>query len=207
VDKSKMKQWLGLGTADPTELNLRDAAALFAKEAVAEWMQDLQDLVGNASLCDYFKLPETVMAAFVKELIAAAKRLHIEERITEVVRQATGFRLRFQQSVMLPARLTANLINNYLNFLGYDTISLDERPLVEVETGLRPIFRPRVVPRHGPVLSEQQSNYDQDYYTDWIRGFLDLVERNARFQGGVEVDIEANGRLEELLEQLNATVL
>jgi hypothetical protein len=40
------------------------------------------------------------------------------------------------------------------------------------------------VPRGGPQLSEQQSTYDQDYYTDWIRAFLDLVERNARSRDG-----------------------
>ena len=37
------------------------------------------------------------------------------------------------------------------------------------------------------------------YYTDWIRGFLDLVERNARTRDGAEVDLAANRRLGELL--------
>ncbi len=205
VDKSKMKQLLGLGAtaAGPTPAaNLKDDAALFAREAVADWMQDLQDLAGNGSLCDYYRLPETLMAEFVKELMAGAKRLNIEERITAAVREATGFRMRFQQIVALPARLTANLINSYINFLGYAAISLNERPQLVLEDGPRPIFRPRAVPRNGPVLTEQQSNYDQDYYTDWIRGFLDLVERNARFQGGVDVDMEANARLGQLLKQL-----
>ena len=62
------------------------------------------------------------------------------------------------------------------------------------------------MPRGGPQLSEQPSSYDQDYYTDWIRGFLDLVERNARFHDGAEVDLAANRRLGELLAQLRPAV-
>jgi hypothetical protein len=58
------------------------------------------------------------------------------------------------------------------------------------------------VPRGGPQLSEQQSTYDQDYYTDWIRAFLDLVERNSRSRDGGEVDLAANRRLGELLARL-----
>jgi hypothetical protein len=165
-------------------------------------MQDLHDLAGNDSLCDYYKLPATLMAEFVKELIAGAQRLRLEERVTEAVREATGFRLQFQQMVALPARLTANLLNNYINRLGYDGLALDKRPLVTLENAARPIFQPRSVPPNGPVLEERQAGYDETYYTDWIRGFLDLVERNARFRGGVDVDVAVNRRLGELLASI-----
>jgi hypothetical protein len=206
VDQSKMQKLLGLAAipeeAEATATTRKDDAALFAEEAVAEWMQDLHDLAGNDSLCDYYKLPATLMAEFVKELIAGAQRLRLEERVTEAVREATGFRLQFQQMVALPARLTANLLNNYINRLGYDGLALDKRPLVTLENAARPIFQPRSVPPNGPVLEERQAGYDETYYTDWIRGFLDLVERNARFRGGVDVDVAANRRLGELLASI-----
>ncbi|MEE4378165.1 MAG: virulence factor SrfC family protein, partial [Candidatus Competibacteraceae bacterium] len=206
VDKSKMQQLLGLVDASEPEpaTALQDDAALFAKEALSEWMQDLQDLAGNSSLCDYYKFPDGIMAEFVKELIAGAQRLQLEDRITEAVREATGFRLKFQQLVTLPARLTANLINSYVNYLGYDVIAVSERPMVALAGSGRPVFQPRVAPRNGPLLEERPSSYDQTYYTDWIRGFLDLVERNARFRGGVDVDIAANQQLGELLALLEA---
>ncbi|MEZ5585327.1 MAG: virulence factor SrfC family protein [Candidatus Competibacteraceae bacterium] len=207
VDKSKMQQLLGLtdaiAEAEPAAA-LKDDAALFAKEALSEWMQDLQDLAGNGSLSDYYKFPDGMMAEFVKELIAGAQRLQLENRITEAVREATGFRLKFQQLVTLPARLTANLINSYVNFLGYDVVAVDQRPVVALAGSGRPVFQPRTAPRNGPVLEERPSSYDETYYTDWIRGFLDLVERNARFRGGVDVDIEANRQLGELLALLEA---
>lgn len=78
--------------------------------------------------------------------------------------------------------------------------------MLPLESGPQPIFPPRSVPRGGPQLSERQSTYDQDYYTDWIRAFLDLVERNARSRDGGEVDLAANRRLGELLAQLRPTV-
>ncbi len=206
VDTQKMKAVLGLGIpALGTEGTRRDDAALFAREAVAEWMRDLQDIGGNKVLCDYYRLPETAMADFVKELIAGAQRLKLEERLGTLAREATGFRMKFEQIVALPARLGANLLNGYVDFLGYDALALEQRPMLALENGPRPVFPPRSVPRGGPQLSEQPSTYDQDYYTDWIRAFLDLVERNARCHNGVDVDLAANRRVGELLARLRSS--
>jgi hypothetical protein len=206
VDTHKMKQLLGLSgpASGPGEGVRKDDVALFAREAVAEWMRDLQDLIGNKALCEYYRVPESAMGELIKEVIAGAQRLKLEERIEALVRQVTGFRMKFEQIVALPARLTANLLNSYIDYLGYDTVKLEQRPMLPLEGGPRPIFPPRAVPRGGPQLSEQQSTYDQDYYTDWIRAFLDLVERNVRHREGGEIDLAANRRLGELLTRLQA---
>ncbi len=208
VDTRKMKALLGLGTPATeatAEAPRKDDAALFAREAVAEWMRDLQDLGGNKTLCDYYRVPETTMAEFVKELINGAQRLKLEDQIEALVREAAGFHMKFEQFVALPARLTANLLNRYVDFLGYDTLPPAQRPTLALEGGPRPVFPPRTVPRGGPQLGDQPSTYDQDYYTDWIRSFLDLVERNVRTRDGAEVDLAANRRLGELLAQVRAT--
>lgn len=205
VNTGQMKALLGLSNPnDPAETLRKDDAALFAREAVAEWMRDLHDLSGNKSLCDYYRVPEPSMAEFVKELIAGAQRLKLEEQIETLVRQVTGFRMKFEQIVALPARLTANLLNGYIDYLGYDGVKPEQRPMLPLADGPRPIFPPRAVPRGGPQLSEQQSTYDQDYYTDWIRAFLDLVERNARHRDGGDVDLAANQRLGAMLARLQA---
>jgi stress response protein SCP2 len=209
VDTQKMKALLGLSAPAASadgDTRRKDDAALFAREAVAEWMRDLQDIGGNKSLCDYYRLPETAMADFVNELIAGAQRLKLEERIETLAREVTGFRMKFEQIVALPARLSANLLNGYVDFLGYDALPPEQRPMLPLEPSPRPVFPPRAVPRGGPQLSEQPSTYDQDYYTDWIRAFLDLVERNARCRDGVDVDFAANRRLGELLARLQSSV-
>ncbi|MDQ5908436.1 MAG: hypothetical protein QG599_527 [Pseudomonadota bacterium] len=205
VDTRKMKALLGLvASVGAGEEMRKDDAALFASEALTEWMRDLQDLSGDASRCDYYRVPAALMAEFVKELISGVQRLKLEERIVAQTRQAIGFRMKFEQIVALPAKLTANLLNGYVDFLGYDAQALEKRPQLALESGPRPVFPPRPTPRGGPQLSEQQSTYDQDYYTDWIRAYLDLVERNARFHDGAEVDLAANRRLGELLGRLRA---
>jgi len=205
VDTRKMKALLGLGgSTGAGEETRKDDAALFASEALTEWMRDLQDLGGDASRCDYYRVPAALMAEFVKELISGVQRLKLEQRIVAQTRQAIGFRMKFEQIVALPAKLTANLLNGYVDFLGYDAQALDKRPQLALDSGPRPVFPPRPAPRGGPQLSEQQSTYDQDYYTDWIRAYLDLVERNARFHDGAEVDLAANRRLSELLGRLRA---
>jgi len=208
VNTAQMKVLLGLGgdTATDAAALRKDDAALFAREAVAEWMRDLHDLSGNKSLCEYYRVPEPSMIDFIKELIAGAQRLKLEEHIETLVRQVTGFRMKFEQIVALPARLTANLLNNYVDFLGYDALAPEQRPMLALESGPRPLFPPRAVPRGGPQLGEQQSTYDQDYYTDWIRAFLDLVERNARNRAGRDIDLAANQRLGDLLTRLRSSI-
>lgn len=206
VDTDKMQKLLGLtGNQEQIDSEVatrKDDAALFAEETLTEWMQDLRDLAGNLALCEYYRFSEKLMGEFIKELIAGAQRLKLEEAITEAVRDATRFRLKFQQLVALPAQLTANLLNNYINMLGYDALAFDKRPIVAADHAARPIFQPRSVPANGPVLDERQASYDETYYTDWIRGFLDLVERNARFRGGVDIDVAANQRLGQLLASI-----
>ncbi|PIE82973.1 MAG: type III effector HopL1 [Candidatus Contendobacter odensis] len=206
VDTQKMKQLLGLkiaaGDASEDAVFRKDDAALFAREAVTEWMQDLQDLSSDKALCDYFQIPEVLMAELVKELISGAQRMELEKHIIKRVRQVTGFRMKFEQIVALPARLTANTLNRYVDFLGYDMLAPEQRPALPLANGSRPVFPPKAVPHNGPQLNEQQSTYDQDYYTDWIRAFLDLVEKNTRFRDGVAVDIAANQRLGTLLARL-----
>jgi hypothetical protein len=128
----------------------------------------------------------------------------LEERIEALVRQVTGFRMKFEQIVALPARLTANLLN-YVDFLGYDALA--PGTTADAAAGERPtpgVSRREPVPRGGPQLGEQQSTYDQDYYTDWIRAFLDLVERNARNRAGRDIDLAANQRLGDLLTRLRS---
>ncbi len=153
VDTGKMKALLGLGASagGSAEAPRKDDAALFAREAVAEWMRDLQDLSGNKSLCDYYRVPEASMAEFVKELISGAQRLKLEERIETLVRQVTGFRMKFEQIVALPARLTANLLNGYVDYLGYDALALEQRPLLPLESGPRPVFPPRAGAARRPA--------------------------------------------------------
>jgi hypothetical protein len=209
VDTARMKQALGLvggtGTAAADVAangERKDQAALFAHEVLGEWMQDLHDLAANGALCDYYRLPDAVMGEFIQELIAGSQRLQLEARIAQTVRDATRFRLRFQQSVALPARLTAKLINQYLDLLGYEAVPLERRPTLALDGGPRPIFRPRPPVQGMLALAEQPANYDQEYYTDWIRAFLDLVEQNARLPGGVTVDLAANQLLGEWLVQL-----
>jgi len=138
-----MKALLGLGTsAAGVAPEARRTTPRCSPRGGGGMDADLQDLSGNKSLCDYYRVPESGMAEFVKELIAGAQRLKLEERIETLVRQVTGFRMKFEQIVALPARLTANLLNGYVDFLGYDALALEKRPMLALETGPRPVFPP-----------------------------------------------------------------
>jgi hypothetical protein len=90
VDTSKMKALLGLGAPLAGEAPRKDDAALFAREAVAEWMQDLQDIGGNKALCDYYRVPGAD-GRIRQGTDRGAQRLKLEKRI--VTHGATSDRL------------------------------------------------------------------------------------------------------------------
>ena len=143
------------------------------------------------------------MNDLVQELIAGARRLDIEAKIGDAMRHGTAFHLKFKDSVAPTVRLTANFVNGYIDYLGFDQIALERRPALQLKEGrTRHIFMPRSAPTDFPRLDDKPSKYDQQYYTDWIKAFLETVEANAGFVDGQAIDIEANSQLGGYLARL-----
>ena len=147
-------------------------------------------------------MPGVARVNLVDELIDAAKRQDLKNAITARVRKATSFRQKLEEAVAKPVTIAQDIINGYVDYLGFDKAKLAERPTSGREK--RPVFAPRPPVGDYPALGEEPAAYDQAFYVDWITGFVRLVEDNVRFRDGSSVDVVANARLGGLIEKLAA---
>jgi hypothetical protein len=101
-----------------------------------------------------------------------------------------------------PVMIAERAINDFVTWLGFDTMPEEARPKAGREQ--RPVFRRAPAAEDMPALSETPLPYDANFYLDWATAFLRLVEDNVRDTGGAMVDIKANERLGQLLAGLRA---
>jgi hypothetical protein len=179
-----------------------DQAERFADMALAEWMELLRKFTEDPDAASLFRMPGVARVNLVDELIEAAKRQDLKTAITARVRKATSFRQKLEEAVAKPVTIAQDIINGYVDYLGFDKAKLAERPTSGREK--RPVFAPRPPVGDYPALGEEPAAYDQAFYVDWITGFVRLVEDNVRFRDGSSVDVVANARLGGLIEKLAA---
>jgi hypothetical protein len=179
-----------------------DQAERFADMALAEWMELLRKFTEDPEAESLFRMPSAPRVNLVDELIEGAKRQDLKTTITARVRKATSFRQKLEEAVAKPVTIAEDIINAYVDCLGFDKVALAGRPTAGREK--RPVFAPRPPVGDYPALGEEPSAYDQAFYVDWITGFLRLVEDNVRFRDGSSVDVVANARLGGLIEKLAA---
>jgi hypothetical protein len=177
-----------------------DQAERFADMALAEWMDVLRKFSENPEAGAFFRMPSPSRANLVDELIDGAKRQDLKDAITARVRKATSFRQKLEEAVAKPVTIAHEVINSYVDYLGFDRAPLPERPTAGRDK--RPVFAPRPPVGEYPQLGEESAAYDQAFYVDWITGFVRLVEDNVRYRDGSSVDVVANNRLGGLIEKL-----
>ena len=181
----------------------RDPAVAFADAVLARWMEDLHDLAGAERMQRYFCLSESAASVLASELIAGAQRWDLRTDIAEKVRRSTSFRLKLDVARARPALIAANVVNDFVNFLGYDRVAESERPTSGKEGAKRPVFARRSGNDGELRLPETQMPYDRMQYVDWMSAFVRLVEDNAMNQDGDTVDMEQNRRMGELVGALS----
>ena len=189
-------------TAPPPSVP-RDHAGAFADAVLERWMEELHALAETARLYHYFQMSEGTMGTLAAELIAGARRLNLRDTIARTVREATSFRQKLDIAMNKPALIAANLLNDYVNYLGFDHMQLADRPAAGKGTARRPVFAPRPAGDGVIRLPETQMAYDRLQYADWMTAFMRLVEINASSRDGRDVDVVQNARIGELIRALN----
>ncbi len=179
-----------------------DKADLFADAVLQHWISEIRAASETPRMCTYFRVSEASMSALASELISGAQRLDIRSDIAESVRRTLSFRQKIEQARAKAALLAANILNAYVNWLGFDKLPLDERPTAGRGENRRSVFSPRQGGGDSLTLPEQPTPYDEMQYVDWMTAFRRLVEDNASSRDGAAVDVEQNARLGKLVVAL-----
>ena len=179
----------------------RDQADMFAEAAVSEWLQNMHRFATRTDSPELFRMDRDAIAILVGQLAAAARRLKLRERISDRMRAEAAYNESLANRLLKPVMIAERAINDFVTWLGFDTIAPDARPKAGREA--RSIFlRPAAPADDLPRLSETPIAYDATFYVDWAVAFVRLVEDNVRGAGGSMVDEKSNAKLGGLLNNL-----
>lgn len=180
-----------------------DQADLFAEATLHIWAERLRRLPENPQLQAYFFLPQQELGTVVDEVIAGARRIDLRRHVATGVRKAIAFRERHQVMLGRPVGVTRRIVNDYVNFLGYDRLPAIERPQAGRGHQVRQIFAPRPQLEGDEMLAEVPPDHWRVFCADWMVGFRDLVERNVRARDdGSTINVAANAALGRIVGML-----
>lgn len=186
--------------AAPSRVQARDRFDRFADLALAEWNRQLQALADDPATTAVFHLPREQAATLVNEIMTAARRVGLRDRIAGDLRVRASFQHRSPGAAQKPIMLVEAGINGFVHMLDFDRLPLDRRP-----TGSgRAVFTPRPPLQGQPVLGEVPAPYDYAFHVDWIFAVARLFEDNVQDPSASGLDIGANEALGGILRRLEA---
>lgn len=201
VDAGELLAGLGIEADASQTARPRDRADIYADAVMLHWIEAARAVAETPGLCRYFQMPGPVMAEFIDEMVAGAQRLQVKDALATQLRPAVETRQPLHDVVAKLGLISANEVNRYVMWMGFDGLPEASRP-IRPKTR-RPIFAEEP-DGDALALDPLPARFDQQFYEDWLRGFLVLVDDNASSLGGQSVNLEQNARLGGLIESLRA---
>lgn len=182
----------------------KDEAEYFAGLIEKAWIEHIHSIADSQIYQNYFKFPAEQFSQFAHELIVGAIRIGLRNSMEEAIRKASRYRnIRREKIVWKQVSLAANIINSFINWLGFDRRQLPpEKCKVTISGKERILFIPPVPIKKYPTLGEDQTPFDKQFYTDWLAALITLVMANVDFDGENTLDPEQNKRLGDILDRL-----
>ncbi len=180
----------------------RDRFDRFADLALAEWNRQLLALADDPATLAAFHLPHEPAATLVNEVMTAARRLLLRDRIAGDLRVRASFQHRNPGAAQKPIMLVEAGINGFVHMLDFDRLPLDRRP--RPGGSERAVFAPRLPIQGQPALGDTPAPYDYQFHVDWIVAMARLFEDNVQDPSASGLDIEANAALGDLLRRMEA---
>lgn len=200
------------GSAEPAEQNAspdaspKDETAYFANLIEKAWIEHVHSVAESQVFQTYFGFSSELFILLVSELIIGADRLGLLADIEQTMREAARFRnIRREKIVWKQVSLAANIINSFVNWLGYDPrrkTAVDRT--IAIRGKERVLFNAPPQLKAMPVINEDQTPFDKQFYTDWLAALIVVITANV--DGGKHIDVAQNRCLGDILKQLAASV-
>jgi hypothetical protein len=178
-------------------------AGMFAKAVISDWIRQLREIPDSPDLLRFLDLPGDVLQALTDELITASDRHRLEQRMIDALRPLEEKRSTTRIGIVDQQVLLAkNVISDFVDYLGYSSVPIEERPPSLVDD--RKLFElaPPIERSRLPSLPPQEVQYSGYFIVDWLEGFKKLAVGNAGHSAGREITPEQNQRLGEILSQI-----
>jgi len=193
------------GTSEAKPVALNGAGSRFIQAAMDDWIRQLRELPERADQVRFLGVSKNVLERLGNELITAAERLALEQRLMELVEEAelrtAASRARLAERQVLAVR---TCINEFVDFLGNSAEPVAQRPTSQAFAG-RHVFQPpaRIAKGALPELADRPINFSALYILDWLQSFSLLAKGNAGHSPEREISTEHNERLGKILASIS----
>lgn len=182
-----------------------DEAAFFAAYVESRWIERLHQLADDPLSQRYFFLPGQDFSALVSELSTGASRLALRERMAAEFRKASAYANTSRESIARKeASIASGILNSYVDWLGLDPRSHDEKARTLALPGARNtvVFTPPPEAAKPPVLAEGRAAWTRLWLGDWLNALAALIMGNVDFDGEQTLNVEENLALGGILRRL-----
>lgn len=182
--------------------DIKDRAFIFAEKLLSRWLEHIESIKDDDVLLSLGMNKKTA-DLILNELNKNKNRVNLKKVIADAVREhVETFQL--TSNIDIVARISAIIINKFVNSLGWDYVPVAERPKVK-PTDPATVFTPRTI--KAPAKKDLKLGIEfpgERFFTEWSTGLRGSFEANVYYEEGVKdaAKAEADAKLGTILAQL-----
>ncbi|MDE2792889.1 MAG: virulence factor SrfC family protein [Paracoccaceae bacterium] len=186
----------------PKETRVMTREGFQAATAIQYWIETMRRIGDDAKTANRLGISRADANALIGELIHAAKRTGMKERIMAALKEV-NYSLSARAQAVPAGLVCAEEINRFVETLGQKTVDEDMRPTTSLGDGnTRPVFRQEPVRFSAAGLPAIPVNHAEDYRDDWVFALHDMFRQNALHGDDGSLNVEQNIRLGRILAGL-----
>jgi hypothetical protein len=184
--------------------DIKDRAFIFAEKLLSRWLEYIEN-VKQDDVLNTLGMNKKTADIILNELNRNKNRVNLKKVIADAVREhVETFQL--TSNIDIVARISAIIINKFVNSLGWDFVPVSERPKVKPTDNLT-VFAPRTV--KAPAKKDLRLGIEfpgERFFNEWATGLRSSFEANVYYEEGVKdaEKAEADAKLGVILGQLKS---
>lgn len=186
-----------------------DESDFFASYIESKWIEKLHLMANDPGLQKFFMLSEKDFSDFASELSTGAARLGLQEEMAEAFRKVAAYaNTRKESIVRKQAAIAAQILNNYVNWLGFNPYSQKEsQRTVQMPNGKSVVvFEPRVPDNGLPEIGDTRADWTRPWFGDWLNALAGLIMGNINYDGNQTFNVVENAALGTIIRNLSRTM-
>ncbi len=179
-----------------------DKAYIFAGNLLSRWLKHIEALKSDEVLLQ-LGLRKNIADLVIQELNKNKNRVNLKKIIADETREhVETFQL--TSNVDIVARISASIINKFVNSLGWEYVGKSERPKIKKNDAL-PIFTHGII--KAPAKKDLKLGIEfpgERFFAEWATGIRNSFEANVYFEENVKdaERAEADAKLGTILQKV-----
>lgn len=186
-----------------------DESDFFASYIESKWIEKLHLMANDPGLQKFFMLSDKDFSDFASELSTGAARLGLQEEMAKAFRKVAAYaNTRKESIVRKQAAISAQILNNYVNWLGFNPYSQKEsQRTVQMPNGKSVVvFEPRVPDKGLPEIGDTRADWTRPWFGDWLNALAGLIMGNINYDGNQTFNVVENAALGTIIRKLSGTI-